>query len=71
MSSTNKTPLDWEKRINGNAPDEPEVTPIFGGHVPTSATKWKKVEVALEEVPQNEERMNKFQRENKRRKEGR
>lgn len=70
-SETGDVPENWQELSNGNAPKKPKVTPVAGGHVPTSATKWKKVETKPEAIPQNEERLNRFQRENKRRKEGR
>jgi hypothetical protein len=53
------TPLDWEKKLNGFAPDEPEVSRIY----PNKKN-------SLDSIPQDEERMNRFQRQRKQQKEG-
>lgn len=68
---TGNVPENWKELSNGNVPETPKKTIIIGGHVATSATRWKKAEMKPAEISQSEERMNKFQRENKRRKENR
>lgn len=59
-----ETPKDWEKRINGNAPDEPDVVPVIG-RIATSASKWKRAEHKNPDIPQSEERMDRWKRKQK------